>query len=147
MAARMGKKNLGRVRRRGALMRNAARVSACAGGAVSALAWREPHDASHRSPPWALSWAAHFPPRPYFSLGFSLGFYNPQIVDDLWLGRWTGKQPTIIVVDKWRYYRNLISAKQAPEYTDYVTQLLQNNFHKIYSQEEGYQIYARNTRE
>jgi hypothetical protein len=77
-------------------------------------------------------------------LGFSFGFYDRQIVDDLWLGRWTGKQPTIIVLDKWRYYRNLISAKQDPEYTDYVTKLLRGNFHQIYSQEEGYQIYTRN---
>ena len=76
-------------------------------------------------------------------LGFAFGFYNPQIIDDLWLGRWTGKQPTIIVADKWRYYRNLISAKQLPAYTDYVTQVMQH-YHPIYSQDEGYLIFRKN---
>jgi hypothetical protein len=76
-------------------------------------------------------------------LGFAFGFYNPQITDDLWLGRWTGKQPTIIVADKWRYYRNLISHKQLPAYTDYVTEVMQH-YHPIYSQDEGYLIFARN---
>ena len=76
-------------------------------------------------------------------LGFSFGFYNRQIVDDLWFGRWTGKKPTVIVLDKWRYYKILIDHKP-PEYTEYVTRLLETSFHKVYSQNDGYQIYTRN---
>jgi 4-amino-4-deoxy-L-arabinose transferase-like glycosyltransferase len=75
-------------------------------------------------------------------LGFSFGFYNRRIVDDLWLGRWSGKQPTIIVMDKWRYYKTIND--KPSEFTQYATQLLQRDFHQVYSQDEGYQIYARN---
>jgi len=91
---------------------------------------------------------AHMTPKDFVygsaELGFLFGFYNRQLVNDLLLGRWTGRQPTLSIVDKWRYYRNLISAKQAPEYTDYVTGLLQKNYHTIYAQDEGYQILALN---
>lgn len=74
-------------------------------------------------------------------LAFAFGFYNPQIVDDLWMGLWSGKQPTIIVVDKWYYYQP--AQKEAPAYFPYVTRLLHRDFNVIYSQGDEYQIYAR----
>lgn len=78
-------------------------------------------------------------------LAFAFGFDNPQIVDDLWVGRWTGKRPTILVVDKWYYYQILHSFdKKAPAYSAYITQLLGNDFHEIYTQRDEYQIYRRN---
>jgi hypothetical protein len=81
-------------------------------------------------------------------LAFAFGFYNPQIVDDLWFGRWSGKRPTIIVVDKWYYYELIHASqnafqKEAPVYYPYVTGLFLHDFNKIYSESDDYQIYAR----
>jgi 4-amino-4-deoxy-L-arabinose transferase-like glycosyltransferase len=42
-------------------------------------------------------------------LGFSLGFENPQLVDDVWFGYWSGRRPTILVVDR-GYYKPVIEA-------------------------------------
>jgi 4-amino-4-deoxy-L-arabinose transferase-like glycosyltransferase len=42
-------------------------------------------------------------------LGFSLGFENPQLVDDVWFGYWSGRRPTILVVDR-GYYEPVIEA-------------------------------------
>ncbi|HXB71599.1 MAG TPA: glycosyltransferase family 39 protein [Candidatus Acidoferrales bacterium] len=76
-------------------------------------------------------------------LAFAFGFYNPQIVDDLWLGLWSGKRPTIIVVDKW-YYRQEFAGPHtvAPAHFPYVTRLLRDDFTEIYSQGDDYLIYA-----
>jgi hypothetical protein len=76
-------------------------------------------------------------------LAFAFGFYNPQIVDDLWMGRWSGKRPTIIVVDKWYYGSVNASQKEAPGYYPYVTRLFHQDFTEIYSQGDEYRIYAR----
>jgi 4-amino-4-deoxy-L-arabinose transferase-like glycosyltransferase len=77
-------------------------------------------------------------------LAFAFGFYNPHIVDDIWLGLRSGKHPTIVVVDKWYYYQEFAGPhKMAPEHFPYVTQLLHDDFQKIYSQGDEYQIYAR----
>jgi hypothetical protein len=77
-------------------------------------------------------------------LAFAFGFYNPQIVDDIWIGLWSGKRPTILVVDKWYYYQEFAGPhKAAPAYFPYVTRLLQDDFKEIYSQADEYQIYAR----
>ena len=40
-------------------------------------------------------------------LAFAMGFYNPQLTDDIWLGHWSGKHPTIVVVDDWYYFECL----------------------------------------
>ena len=42
-------------------------------------------------------------------LGFSLGFDNRQLVDDVWFGYWSGRRPTVLVVDRW-YYQQVIDA-------------------------------------
>ena len=78
-------------------------------------------------------------------LGFTFGFDNPQIVDDLWVGRWSGKRPTLFVVDKWYYYQIVHSFdKKAPEYSAYITDVLAHDFHEVYRQGDQYQIYRRN---
>jgi hypothetical protein len=78
-------------------------------------------------------------------LAFGLGFYNPQIMDDLWIGRWSGKRPTIVVIDRWYYNGTMVGSRQeSSRYADYVTQLLQDRFHEIYSQPDRYQIYRQN---
>jgi hypothetical protein len=79
-------------------------------------------------------------------LGFAFGFDNPQIVDDLWVGRWSGKRPTILVIDKWYYYQIMHNfSTTTPLYYAYITGLLQNDFHEIYTQRDEYQVYRRNT--
>jgi hypothetical protein len=78
-------------------------------------------------------------------LAFALGFFNPRIVDDLWIGRWSGKRPTIVVIDHWYYNGVMVGFKEAsPGYLPYVHQLLQEDFHEIYSQPDRYLIYRRN---
>ena len=75
---------------------------------------------------------------------FGLGFQNTQLVDDLWMGRWSGKRPTIVVLDHWYYYIMTVN-KATPGYGRYVNDLLRNDFHEIYSQPDRYQIYRRNS--
>jgi len=53
-------------------------------------------------------------------LGYALGFYNPQVVDDVWLGHWTGRQPTMVVVDRW-YYQQVIDTARAAGCTIYMS--------------------------
>jgi len=78
-------------------------------------------------------------------LAFSFGFYNPQIIDDLSVGRWSGKRPTLFVVDKWYYFQIVTSFDQkAREYSRYISHLLQDDFHQIYAQRDEYRIYRRN---
>jgi len=46
-------------------------------------------------------------------MAFGLGFHNTQLVDDLWMGRWSGKVPSVVVVDdnhlkqRCRYFINM----------------------------------------
>ena len=78
-------------------------------------------------------------------LAFGLGFDDPRLVDDMWMGRWSGKMPTVIVIDHWYYGGMQNSArKRAPDYYAYSTHLLQSQFHKIYDQRDQYEIYERN---
>jgi 4-amino-4-deoxy-L-arabinose transferase-like glycosyltransferase len=78
-------------------------------------------------------------------LAFGLGFDNPQIMDDLWMGRWSGRLPTIVVVDRWYYNSTMVGSRNVTlGYYSYVTQLLHDQYHEIYSQPDRYQIYGRN---
>ncbi len=75
-------------------------------------------------------------------LGFSLGFTNPQLADDVWLGYWSARRPTIVVVDRW-YYEPVIEAAASrgmprPNYYDE----LFRSFHLI-REMKGYRIYRR----
>jgi hypothetical protein len=76
-------------------------------------------------------------------LGFGLGFYNPQLVDDVWLGYWSHRLPTIIVLDRWYYKEVMDVATQrgfpTPHYFD---QLLTTKFDLI-KDLRGYQVYRR----
>ena len=77
-------------------------------------------------------------------LAFAFGFHDPRIVDDLSVGRWSGKRPTLLVVDKWYYFQIVTSFdKKSPEYSHYISRLLQDDFHQIYAQRDEYQIYRR----
>jgi hypothetical protein len=78
-------------------------------------------------------------------LAFGLGFHDPRIVDDLSVGRWSGKQPTILVMDKWYYLQIATSFdKKAPDYYLYINRLLRDDFHEIYSQRDEYRVYRHN---
>ena len=75
-------------------------------------------------------------------LGFSLGFENPQLVDDVWFGYWSGRRPTVVVVDRW-YYEPVIEAATRlgiprPAYFDTVLK----NF-RLVRELKGYRIYIR----
>jgi hypothetical protein len=76
-------------------------------------------------------------------LAFAMGFYNPQLVDDLWLGRWSGKRPTIVVVDEW-YYREcmIMTGPTAVGYTSWVADELKDRFTRV-KEFDGYSIYRR----
>src|SRR5262249_37334696 len=76
-------------------------------------------------------------------LAFSMGFYNPQLVDDIWLGHWSGKRPTIVVVDDWYYYECMIMRDPtAAPYRAWVEKELQHEFTLLKSL-DGYSIYRR----
>jgi len=77
-------------------------------------------------------------------MAFGLGFHNTQLVDDLWMGRWSGKLPSVVVVDHWYYYQLITLNKKVPVFHRYVNELLRTQFHEIYSQPDRYQIYRRN---
>jgi 4-amino-4-deoxy-L-arabinose transferase-like glycosyltransferase len=75
-------------------------------------------------------------------LGFSLGFENPQLVDDVWFGYWSVRRPTVLVVDRW-YYAPVIEAAASrgmPKAGYYDT--LFKSFHLI-REMKGYRIYRR----
>src|SRR5262249_18800864 len=76
-------------------------------------------------------------------LAFHMGFYNPQLVDDLWLGRWSGKRPTIVVVDDW-YYRHCMEDEdqRGIGYLRWVTDELKRDFIFVKTL-DGYSIYRR----
>ena len=76
-------------------------------------------------------------------LAFVMGFYNPQLVDDLWLGRWSGKRPAVVVVDDW-YYQPCMTMDEptAATYVRWVSGDLKQNF-KVVQSFDGYTIYRR----
>jgi Dolichyl-phosphate-mannose-protein mannosyltransferase len=76
-------------------------------------------------------------------LAFSMGFYNPQLVDDIWLGHWSGKRPTIVVVDDWYYYECMIMTKPtAARYRAWIEKELAHEFTLVKAL-DGYSIYRR----
>ena len=76
-------------------------------------------------------------------LAFAMGFYNPQLVDDIWLGHWSGKRPTIVVVDEWYYGECMImSEATAVPYTSWVADELKSRFTQV-KKFDGYSIYRR----
>jgi 4-amino-4-deoxy-L-arabinose transferase-like glycosyltransferase len=74
-------------------------------------------------------------------LAFALGF-DSNLVDDQWLGRFSGKSPDVIVIDD-RYREMFEKMKiRRPEAYGHVTHLLDSVFVKRYDQ-GGYQVYVR----
>jgi hypothetical protein len=72
-----------------------------------------------------------------------MGFYNPQLTDDLWLGRWSGTRPTIVVVDKWYYYECMtFPDSRSAGYHSWVEDRLRREF-KLVKTLDGYWIYRR----
>lgn len=74
-------------------------------------------------------------------LGFAFGFYNPELIDDLWLGKWSGKRPTILVMDQWYYYECMHSEK-AGAYAPFIEKTIQKEF-ALLKKLDGYEIYRR----
>jgi 4-amino-4-deoxy-L-arabinose transferase-like glycosyltransferase len=76
-------------------------------------------------------------------LAFAMGFYNPQLVDDIWLGHRSGRRPTIVVVDEW-YYKPCMNMAEpgALSYTSWVSQELKNRYTLVKAL-DGYEIYRR----
>lgn len=76
-------------------------------------------------------------------LGFGLGFFNPQLADDVWLGYWSHRRPSIVVVDRW-YYREVMetAATRGFPVPDYFGKLLRADF-TLLRDEDGYQVYRR----
>ncbi len=73
-------------------------------------------------------------------LGFSLGFDNPQLVDDVWFGYWSGRRATVLVVDR-GYYEQVIEAATSrgmprPGYFD---ELFQR--YRLVREFKGYRVY------
>jgi 4-amino-4-deoxy-L-arabinose transferase-like glycosyltransferase len=76
-------------------------------------------------------------------LAFAMGFYNPQLVDDIWLGHWSGKEPTIVVVDQWYYEWCMTTDKPtAASYVRWVTDKFKHDF-AILKSFDGYVVYRR----
>jgi hypothetical protein len=74
-------------------------------------------------------------------LGCGLGFYNPQLTDDVWLGYWSGRTPSLVVVDAW-YYEGVFEGaikKKVPT-PDYFTTEFKRRYHLIKAI-GGYQVY------
>jgi 4-amino-4-deoxy-L-arabinose transferase-like glycosyltransferase len=76
-------------------------------------------------------------------LGFGLGFDNPRLADDVWLGYWSHRRPTIVVVDR-RYYKEVIEVATQRGFPapGYFQQLLGNEFRLIETFKD-YQVYRR----
>ena len=75
-------------------------------------------------------------------LGFAFGFYNPQLVDDLWVGKWSGKRPAILVVDQWYYYECMHNEKLTGPYKPFIEMTTQKEFALI-KKLDGYAVYQR----
>ena len=76
-------------------------------------------------------------------LGFGLGFFNPRLVDDVWLGYWSGRQPTMVVVDPTYYAEVFKTATRkgmpSPHYFD---EMLHSRYILI-AEIQGCRIYRR----
>jgi len=75
-------------------------------------------------------------------LGFSLGFYNRQLVDDVWFGYWSGRRPTVLVVDRW-YYQPVIESAASRDMPgpEYFETLFRS--YTLVKEWRGYRIYRR----
>jgi 4-amino-4-deoxy-L-arabinose transferase-like glycosyltransferase len=75
-------------------------------------------------------------------LGFSLGFENPQLVDDVWFGYWSGRQPTVLVVDH-GYYEPVIeeATSRGKPRPGYYGALLKS--YQSVGVFKGYRVYRR----
>ena len=75
-------------------------------------------------------------------LGFSLGFENPQIVDDVWFGYWSGRRPTVLVVDR-GYYEVVIeeAISRGMPSQGYFDALFKS--YQLVLEVKGYRIYRR----
>jgi hypothetical protein len=78
-------------------------------------------------------------------LAFGLGFYNPKLSDDVWLGYWSHRRPAIIVVDRW-YYEEVMrtAAQRGFPIPDYFEHLLTNDY-RLLKELNGYRVYRRRT--
>ena len=76
-------------------------------------------------------------------LAFGLGFYNPQLRDDAWLGYWSGRQPSIVVFDRW-HYTSVAEAAEARgmPVANYIASMLNTQF-RLVKEISGYRIYRR----
>ena len=76
-------------------------------------------------------------------LGFALGFDNRQLADDVWLGYWSHRTPSIVVIDRW-YYQEVIdtASRRGFPVRDYFAELLTNKYNLI-KEMQGYKIYRR----
>jgi len=76
-------------------------------------------------------------------LGFGLGFYNPRLADDVWLGYWSHRRPTIVVVDRWYYEEVMkVATQRGFPIPNYFEQLLDDKFDLI-KEFKSYKIYRR----
>jgi hypothetical protein len=74
-------------------------------------------------------------------LGFGLGFYNPHLTDDVWLGYWSGKTPSLVVVDRW-YYGGVFEGavkSEVPTPTYFTTEFKRRYY--LVKEIGGYQVY------
>ncbi len=76
-------------------------------------------------------------------LGFGFGFYNKQLVDDVWLGYWSRKRPTLVVVDRWYYDEVIETAQQRGiPYPGYFEHTLSTDY-RLIKQFPGYRVFRR----
>ena len=75
-------------------------------------------------------------------LGFSLGFENPQLVDDVWFGYWSQRKPTVLVVDRWYYGPVIESATSRGIPSAAYYDNLFKSYHLV-REMKGYRIYRR----
>jgi hypothetical protein len=75
-------------------------------------------------------------------LGFSLGFENPQLVDDVWFGYWSERKPTVLVVDRWYYGPVIESATSRGIPSAAYYDNLFKSYHLV-REMKGYRIYRR----
>jgi len=75
-------------------------------------------------------------------LGFSLGFENPQLVDDVWFGYWSGRRPTFLVVDRGYYEPVIETATSRGIPTPGYFAALFKSF-QLVREFNGYRVYRR----
>jgi len=78
-------------------------------------------------------------------LGFALGFDNRHLADDVWLGYWSRRSPTVVVIDRW-YYQEVIdtASRRGFPAPDYFGRLLSDDYY-LTKELQGYKIYRRRT--